>query len=85
MVHVSDSWDTLTKLHTVISIKKGSALQDKAFNTMKLDGECIVVAEISLSEASQGLLELQSSSAKAVNSLAFLQEMKSQNMQNLGT
>lgn len=69
----------------MISIKKGSALQDKPFNGMKLDGECIVVAEISLSEASQGLLELQSSSAKAINYLAFLQEMKSQNMQNLGT
>lgn len=52
---------------------------------MKLDGEYIVFAEISGSEVSQGLLELLSSSAKAVNSFPSLQEIKSQNVHNLAT
>lgn len=51
---------------------------------MKLDGEHTAFAEISGSEASQRLLELLSSSAKAVNSLASLQEIKSKNVHSLG-
>lgn len=68
----------------MISIRKGSALSDKPFNGVELDREPTAFTEISVSEASQGLLDLLSSSAKEVNSRP-LQEIKSQNLHNLGT
>lgn len=70
---------------TLISNSKGSALSEKPFNGVKLDGEPNAFAEISVSQASQGLLDLLSSSAKEVNSLPSLQEVKSQSLHNLGT
>lgn len=54
LVCAPDSKDSLTELHSVISIRKGSALSDKPFNGVEIDGEPTAFTEISVSQASQG-------------------------------